>query len=256
MDLHPIIELLKNAPEAAGLKVGDLLQVKVLAVEESTTRALVEIGRLLRTRAAIRFPVAAGEEFQVRVTQTGSRLSLQLVRTSQGGGGPPGAPPDALPPPREGLPDGPATAARRAFAGPPTGTEPRPAAAFEALQVLHAALPAPEGRPAETLKVAWRPPRSDNPGEGRSVSILLTLDRLGAVRADLVLLDRRLDVAVFVTDPDIREFIARHSTAVTEALAGFFDAVGFHVSVAEERISRFALEEPRPGGEGRVDLRI
>lgn len=255
MDLHPIIEILKNAPEAAGLKLGDLLRVKVLAVEESTGRALVEIGRL-RASAEVRFPVAPGEEFWVRVTETENRLSLQLVRKPVGREGPSGAAPDPLPPLGDRLPDTLAPAGRRALAAAPSGAEPRPAAASEALQVLHFALPAPEGRPAGTLQVAYRARRSENPDESHQVSLLLTLDRLGPVRADLLQIDRRLHVAVFVCDPGTREYVERHLADVKETLTGFFDEVGFQVTVSEARIARFALEELRPAGEGRVDLRV
>ncbi len=255
MDLHPIIDILKSAPEAAGLKVGDLLRVKVLAVEESTGRALVEIGRL-RTSAEVRFPVAAGEEFWVRVAETESRLSLQLVRKPAGREGPSGAPPEPLHPVRDRLPESAAPADRRAFTAPPSGSEPRPAATPEGLQVLHFALPAADGHPAGSLKVAYRARRSENPGEGHRVSLLLTLDRLGPVRADLLLIERRLNVAVFVSDPDTREFVARHVADVKEILGGDFDEVGFQISVSEARIAQFAAEELHPGGEGKVDLRV
>lgn len=255
MDLHPIIDILKSAPEAAGLKTGDLLRVKVLAVEESTGRALVEIGRL-RASAEVRFPVTAGEELWVRVTEAESRLGLQLVRKPAGSAGPPAAPQDALHPLRDRLPENAAPADRRASAAPTPGSEPRPASASEVLQVLHFALPAPEGRSAGALKVAYRARRSENPDAGHRVSLLLTLDRLGSLRADLLQIDRRLHVAVFVSDRDTRESIERHVDDVKETLAGFFDEVGFHVSVSEARIAQFALEALHPGGEGKVDLRV
>ncbi len=56
MELHSIIDILKTGPDTTGLKLGDLLRVKVLAVEEGIGRALVEIGRL-RASAELRFPV-------------------------------------------------------------------------------------------------------------------------------------------------------------------------------------------------------
>jgi hypothetical protein len=104
--------------------------------------------------------------------------------------------------------------------------------------------------------VAWRRGRSADPGEGHRVSLLLALDRLGAVRADLVQIARRLDVAVFVSEPGARDLIERHAAALREVLAGLFDEVAFRVGVSPERIARFALEEGHPGGEGKVDLRV
>nr|MCU0539719.1 EscU/YscU/HrcU family type III secretion system export apparatus switch protein [Desulfobacterales bacterium] len=175
MELHSIIDILKTGPDTTGLKLGDLLRVKVLAVEEGIGRALVEIGRL-RASAELRFPVTAGDEFWVKVTEAGSRLRLQLVRT------PAGRPPELAPPLREGLPDGGAGAGRGGAAAPPSDAEPRPVRAFDALPVLPFLMPGQEGRPAAMLKVAWRRGRSADPGEGHRVSLLLALDRLGAVR--------------------------------------------------------------------------
>lgn len=249
MELHSIIDILKTGPDTTGLKLGDLLRVKVLAVEEGIGRALVEIGRL-RASAELRFPVTAGDEFWVKVTEAGSRLRLQLVRT------PAGRPPELAPPLREGLPDGGAGAGRGGAAAPPSDAEPRPVRAFDALPVLPFLMPGQEGRPAAMLKVAWRRGRSADPGEGHRVSLLLALDRLGAVRADLVQIARRLNVAVFVSEPGARDLIERHAAALREVLAGLFDEVAFRVGVSPERIARFALEEGHPGGEGKVDLRV
>lgn len=255
MELHSIIDVLKTGPETAGLKLGDVLRVKVLAVEEGIGRALVEIGRL-RAGAEVRFPVTAGEELWVKVTEAGSRLRLQLVRTPAGGEGPPGRAPDPPPPLREGLPEGAAAAGRGAPGAPATDAEPRAGRASEAVPMLPFFLAGPEGRPAGALKVACRPGRSADPGEGHRVSLLLALDRLGAVRADLLLIERRLSVAVFVSDPGTKDAIDRHGAALREALAGLFEEVAFRVSVSRERIARFALEQGHPGGEGKVDLRV
>ena len=84
MEIRAFIDVPKSTLETAGLRPGALLQVKVVELEENG-RALVEFDRR-RVSAEVRFPVAAGDEFLVRVTETGSRFSLQLVR------GPTGAP--------------------------------------------------------------------------------------------------------------------------------------------------------------------
>ena len=374
MEIRASIDVPKSTLETAGLRPGALLQVKVVELEENG-RALVEFDRW-RVSAEVRFPVAAGDEFLVRVTETGSRFSLQLVRgptgapvVTAGGAGPVGSDPgllhelqqrlqqlmagigrQELPPlfgmqPRQALAAlggflapidpgvdpgllsrhlarccdesglflearlaravvrvsgeaaaesvGPILAAdlkarllflkvfsetaagaallaqERAFAALMRTAEAvltqvrsaqeqlvRQAGAGEPFCTIHVALPMADGRPAGTLKVAYRSRRSAGTPEGHRASLLLSLDRLGEVRADLLLVQRRLNLSVFVADPLAREWIERQVHDLQRALGMFFESVGVQVSVSEARIARFATEELRPVGEGQVDLRI
>ncbi|MFO7708960.1 MAG: hypothetical protein R6V84_12370 [Desulfobacterales bacterium] len=132
----------------------------------------------------------------------------------------------------------------------------RQAGAPDSFQVIHVALPMTDDRAPGTLKVAYRGGRPGGEKEGHRASLLLSLDRLGAVRADLLLLQRSLSVAVFVSDPLAREWVERHLNEVRGALALFFDNVGVQVAVSKARIDRFATEDDRPAGEGRVDVRV
>jgi len=132
----------------------------------------------------------------------------------------------------------------------------KPAAAAEPFQMVHFALPMPDDRHLVQLKIAYPRRRPAGTPEGHRAAILLQLDRMGAVRADLMLLGRSLNVSIFVSGPELRELVARHAPEVQEALSAFFEAVGVHVAVSAQKIAQFAAEDWRPRGETQVDVRV
>jgi hypothetical protein len=132
----------------------------------------------------------------------------------------------------------------------------RQAAASEPFYMIHVALPMADGLTDAALKIAYRTRRRAGTPEGHRASLLLALDRLGAVRADLLLLERSLNVAVFVSDTAARDWVERHVHEVRDALAVLFENVGVQVSVSHARIARFATEDDRPAGQGQVDVRV
>lgn len=125
-----------------------------------------------------------------------------------------------------------------------------------ALPVLHVALPMPADGGRAGLKIAYGRRPTAGKEQGHRAAILLELDRMGAVRADLTLAGGRLAVAVFVSRADLRERVDRHASELCDALAPFFEQVAFQVSVSNRKIARFASEELRPGNETRVDVRV
>jgi hypothetical protein len=124
------------------------------------------------------------------------------------------------------------------------------------LPVVHLALPMPADGGRAGLKIAFGRRSAAGREQGHRAAILLELDRMGAVRADLTLAGNRLAVAVFVSRADLRELVDRHASELCDALAPFFEQVAFHVSVSSRKIARFASEELRPGNETRVDVRV
>ncbi|MCU0558866.1 MAG: hypothetical protein MUD16_01555 [Desulfobacterales bacterium] len=132
----------------------------------------------------------------------------------------------------------------------------RQAQTAEPFHMFHMALPLPEGRAAAALKIAWRSRRRSGAVEGHRASLLLTIERIGPVRADLLLLQRSLTVGVYVSDASARDWVEQHVGELRGALAPFFENVGVQVSVSQARIERFAAEEYRAAGEGQVDVRI
>ncbi|MGE5255767.1 MAG: hypothetical protein ACM3KE_03795 [Hyphomicrobiales bacterium] len=131
----------------------------------------------------------------------------------------------------------------------------KPAAAGEPFQMVHFTLPVRDDRHQVQLKIAYSRRRPAGTPEGHRAAILLQLDRMGAVRADLMLLGRSLNVSIFVTGPEVQEMVKRHAPEVREALSTFFENVGIHVAISAPKIAQFATEDWRPLGETRVDVR-
>jgi hypothetical protein len=124
------------------------------------------------------------------------------------------------------------------------------------VQVLHVALPMADDRDRAGLKIAYGRRRNGGNAAGHRAALLLELDRLGAVRADLTLLGPVLTVAVFVSSAVLRDLVKDHAAELHEALAPFFESVAFRVSVSARKIARFAAEDWLAAGETRVDVRI
>ena len=132
----------------------------------------------------------------------------------------------------------------------------KPAAASDPFQMVHFALPMPDDRSRTGLKIAYRRRSAGGRKEGHRAAILLQLDRIGAVRADLTLLEAGLNVSIFVSKPELRDLVNRHASEVRDALAPFFDHVAFQVSVSSRKIDRFSSEDWRPAGQSQVDVRV
>jgi hypothetical protein len=84
MEIGSIIDILQRSTETAGLRVGDLLRIKVVEVFEDQ-RILVDLGRW-RTMAVVRFPVAVGDEFLARVQDASGQLRLQRIELPEAAG--------------------------------------------------------------------------------------------------------------------------------------------------------------------------
>ena len=130
------------------------------------------------------------------------------------------------------------------------------ASAADPFQMVHFALPMPDDRCRAGLKIAYRRRPADGKPEGHRAAILLQLDRMGAVRADLTLLSASLNISIFVSNSGLRDLVSRHAPDVREALAPFFQHVALQVLVSSRKIARFASEDWLPAGESLVDVRI
>lgn len=132
----------------------------------------------------------------------------------------------------------------------------KPASASQPFQMVHFALPMADERHQAQLKIAYRRRRGTGKKEGHRAAVLLQLDRMGAVRADLLLLSRSLSISIFVSNAGLRNLVTRHVPEVREALSAFFEQVGVQVSVSSRKIARFAAEDWLPAGETQVDVRV
>jgi hypothetical protein len=106
------------------------------------------------------------------------------------------------------------------------------------------------------LKVYY--PKRGKKGEKQRqhrIALLLQMDRLGWVRADLGVVDGRLHINFFVQDEATRSQFTRQADAVRQSLGVFFEHVLINVSVSRETIARFHGEDMKEETPGRIDLR-
>ena len=131
-----------------------------------------------------------------------------------------------------------------------------PHAGPQSFQMVHFALPMADERCRAELKIAYGRRPAAGKQEGHRAAILLELDRMGAGRADLTLLGRRLTVAVLVSEAVMRDLVNRHAPEVCDALTPLFEQLTFQVSVSSRKLTGFVSEDWRPAGETQVDVRV
>ena len=85
---------------------------------------------------------------------------------------------------------------------------------------------------------------------------MLTLDRLGDLRADVFLLDEELSINFFVKDDSTKLNLQNHLPELHELLYGFFDQIRLNVTVSDKKVTNFDHEDLQIAGQRRVDLRV
>ncbi len=93
-------------------------------------------------------------------------------------------------------------------------------------------------------------------GEGFKVSLLLNFEKMGPVRSDLFLKNKRLTVDFYVSDSRIREHLDDHLADVAAVLDDIFESVSIKVALSEKEISEFEFEDMVPLNRGLIDLRV
>jgi hypothetical protein len=123
-------------------------------------------------------------------------------------------------------------------------------------QVFAHLLPVKEHPQPVRLKVYY--PKKQAGADGRlqhRIALLLDMDRLGPVRADVAMADRMLRIRFFVRDQEVQALFGKHLGEVETALSESFEQVDIATLVSEEKIARFEQEDRTHDPVGRVDLR-
>ena len=108
------------------------------------------------------------------------------------------------------------------------------------------------------LKVYFPRKGKGSAGDGQQhrVAVLLQMDRLGPVRADLAMLGRNLNISFFVCDQTVRQVFMTQSTAVADALKGFFEEVYVDTFVSSAKIDAFEDEDLLGLTPGRINIQV
>lgn len=126
----------------------------------------------------------------------------------------------------------------------------------EAYQVFTHLLPVKDQSMPVRLKVYYPNkggPARDDPQH--RVALLLDMDQLGPVRADLTMVERQLRLHFFVRDESVQDLFAQHIQDVAQALEGIFQQVSIDTQVSRDKIDRFEGEDLQGPPLGRIDVK-
>ena len=123
-------------------------------------------------------------------------------------------------------------------------------------QMFTYTLPLKDGQRPAKLNVFYGKKQKSGSKKGFQVSLLLSMDRLGDVRADFYLLGSDLSVTFYVTKPSAMISIKEHYPQLEQLLGGLFDQIQLKVKVSEKRVKDFDRPVVPAAGNHRVDLRV
>ena len=126
----------------------------------------------------------------------------------------------------------------------------------EPFQVFTYALPLKEGEQTARLKVYYQKKQKSGTNKGYRISLMLSMDRLGDLRTDFLLLDKDLTITFFVKEDPIKDKIQENFLELQELLHGFFNQLLLKVIVSEKKITDFDREDFPVSGDKQVDLRV
>jgi hypothetical protein len=106
------------------------------------------------------------------------------------------------------------------------------------------------------LKVYYAKKGRDDAHKPPRVSLLLDMDRMGAVRTDLWMVGKDLNITFFVKDSEVKETIESEHQRIGEMLKDIFNTVAVSVVVNEKKIAEFEGEELTVPNRRQVDLSI
>ena len=86
--------------------------------------------------------------------------------------------------------------------------------------------------------------------------MLLSMDQLGDVRTDFLLLEKDLNINFYVTEPATMVKIQENYQELDDLLGDLFDQVHFNVKVSETRVKNFNRPDIQTAGSQKVDVRI
>jgi hypothetical protein len=117
-------------------------------------------------------------------------------------------------------------------------------------------LPLKAGGRQTRLKVFYPKKKKAEPRNGFRISVLLTMDRLGDIRTDFLMLENDLNLTFFVKDRLAQSRIQENQHYLSAVLTEIFDRVGLKVMVSEKKILEFDRQDERTASERKVDIRI
>ena len=97
--------------------------------------------------------------------------------------------------------------------------------------------------------------RGHDPNSFR-LSLLLSMDRLGDVRSDIVLREKDLALMFFVNREGARAHFESQLEDIRKALLAYFSRVTVTVTLAEQKLTEFELDLLQVDGDRKINLRV
>jgi len=123
------------------------------------------------------------------------------------------------------------------------------------LQVITFTLPMEEGQKPARLKVFYPFKKSASTGAGFRISLLLSMERMGPLRADIFTHQNNLEVKFSAENEHVRRYIDGHLNRLGDLLKGPFETVNLTATVDEKNIAAFEYEDLELSGDRLVDLK-
>ena len=126
----------------------------------------------------------------------------------------------------------------------------------EPFQEFTFTLPLKEEEQTARLKVFYE--KKQKPGSKKEfqISLLLSMDRLGDVRTDLILSGKDLRVTIYVTESAAKIEIQENLGELDGLLGHLFESIQLTVNVSRKRVNDFARPVTHSNGNRKVDVRI
>ena len=123
-------------------------------------------------------------------------------------------------------------------------------------QVFAHLLPVKEQAQPVRLKVYYpRKGRGEKHDLQHRIALLLDMDRLGPVRADVATAGNTLSIRFFVRDREVQAIFDQHVPEVETVLSEPFEWVDIITEVSKEKIAQFGREDRMGPSVGRIDVR-
>ena len=122
------------------------------------------------------------------------------------------------------------------------------------MQVIAFSLPMEDGKKAARLKVFYPSKGRGSTQSGFRISLMLSMDRMGHIRADIFTNEKTLDIKFSTENEPTRIHIGAHLDQLGKLLNGHFEAVNLSAAVDEKSITAFEYEDLETTGDRMVDL--
>ncbi|MBW2710180.1 MAG: hypothetical protein JRD04_13170 [Deltaproteobacteria bacterium] len=125
----------------------------------------------------------------------------------------------------------------------------------ESIQVYTYLLPLKEVEQDAKIRIYYPKKNRSKSKNGFRVSLLLIMDRIGQIRTDLFLVEKKLDISFFVSEDNIKKCFDDHLEGPRDSLNDRFNNLSVRVVVSEKKIDEFEFEDLIPLGSGLIDVK-